>query len=65
MESFMLYQQYAEKFGHTFSEGKLSGRAWDAAQLLMRRALADKGPVVTDGLIRRCMQVAKAQYKYL
>lgn len=65
MESFKLYQQYAGKFGHTFSERYLSGRAWNAAQMLMRMALTDNGPAVTDEMIRIYMKLAKADYKYL
>lgn len=60
MESFKLYYQYAKRFGHNFSEGALSGRAWSAAQTLMKRALTENGPAVTDEQIREYMKLAKA-----
>lgn len=57
MKEFQLYQQYAAKFGHTFSEAELSGKSWKAAQTLMQQALEENGRAVTSAMIRKQMRV--------
>jgi hypothetical protein len=57
MNTYYLYQQYAARFGHTFSEHEQSDKSWKAAQFLMQQALDGSGPAVTSIMIRQQMRV--------
>lgn len=59
-----LYRQYISRFGTTVDPTALTNRAWNAARILMRKALEEGGPSVTLDMIQRFAQTARPQYQY-